>query len=69
VTWLQFFLLILIVYVGLELTFRRLRSVLVVRGSVDQALSAISGRVDRHDEHLQSHDQRIERLEVEAKIR
>ena len=53
----------------LELGYQRLRRLLVTRGSVDAALSALAGRMGQAEEAVGAVSGRLERVEKELKIR
>jgi dolichol kinase len=65
----QLAVLIVVLAVLFEITFRRIKALLVIRGMVEDGLAAVVGRVDVHKTRLDGHEKRLEVVERELKLR
>jgi hypothetical protein len=67
--WIQWTLAVVIVVASLEITYRRLKSLLEIRGHLEDAHDALVGRVNSIDGSVKKVEQRVEILEHELKLR
>lgn len=62
-TWLQFILLLLFIGAGLEVTFRRVKRLVEVKGHHEQALQALTGQHNQLKDKVGGLANRVEAVE------
>lgn len=62
-TWLQFILLLLFIGIGLEVTYRRLKRLLMVKGHHEQALDALTGQHNQLKDRVDGVAGRVNEIE------
>jgi hypothetical protein len=68
-SWIQFGILLVVGTTVAEITFRRVKKLLHIRGDHEAALDALAGRLNLHGQTLDGHAGRIERVERELHLR
>lgn len=62
-TWLQFILLLLFIGAGLEVTFRRVKRLVEVKGHHEQALDALTGQHNQLKDRVEGVVGRVNEIE------